>query len=419
MLEDHVQGCVRTAAEHGDADALRRRGHGRRPPDDGPAGRRGGAPASRPRRSQPAGRPATPPPGSSTSASRSDSAGRLSTTYAGAVVDSWITALTRHPPGAASRFRTVMERGASPARGPGRPGREPDRATEDRHPAHGAKPSDAGSGAHGRVARRPEEAAADTRPRDRSRRTSGTSRPSPGRLRRSPRRGPRRPRPDASTRPPGPRSTDQLRLLLAWTAAINLTAIRDPVAVCRRTSSDSLSGARRSAASRPTGSSTSAPAAATRACRWRSPSRPPSPARRLDRQEGALPRDRRGGDRSRATASRPPRPAPRRWRPTRGTANAGRLVTARAVGSLAELVELAFPLLRAGGCAHRLEARRPSMPSWWPPGEPRRRWVAGRSSSVAVTVPGLDGHVLVVATKTGPTPAGYPRDPAMRDRRPW
>ena len=37
VLEDHVQGCVRTAAERGEADAVRRRGDRRRPPDAGPA----------------------------------------------------------------------------------------------------------------------------------------------------------------------------------------------------------------------------------------------------------------------------------------------------------------------------------------------------------------------------------------------
>ncbi|MEA2629906.1 MAG: hypothetical protein QOE66_125, partial [Chloroflexota bacterium] len=33
-----------------------------------------------------------------------------------------------------------------------------------------------------------------------------------------------------------------------------------------------------------------------------------------------------------------------------------------------------------------------------------------------VTVPGLTDHVLVVIDKVGPTPAGYPRDPATRRR---
>ena len=40
VLEDHVQGCVRTAAEQGEADALRRRGHRRRPADARPSGPR-------------------------------------------------------------------------------------------------------------------------------------------------------------------------------------------------------------------------------------------------------------------------------------------------------------------------------------------------------------------------------------------
>ena len=40
VLEDHVQGCVRTAAEQGEADAVRRRGHRRRSPDARPSGSR-------------------------------------------------------------------------------------------------------------------------------------------------------------------------------------------------------------------------------------------------------------------------------------------------------------------------------------------------------------------------------------------
>ena len=54
VLEDHVQGCVRTAAEAGRGRPVRRRGHRRRPPDARPAGprRAGGcdlSPSSYPR----------------------------------------------------------------------------------------------------------------------------------------------------------------------------------------------------------------------------------------------------------------------------------------------------------------------------------------------------------------------------------
>ena len=40
VLEDHVAGCVRTAAEQRQGGRVRRRGHRRRPPDARPAGPR-------------------------------------------------------------------------------------------------------------------------------------------------------------------------------------------------------------------------------------------------------------------------------------------------------------------------------------------------------------------------------------------
>lgn len=94
------------------------------------------------------------------------------------------------------------------------------------------------------------------------------------------------------------------------------------------------------------------------------------------------------------------------------------VVTARAVGSLAELVELAFPLLAPGG---RLVA--------WKRGAIEAELAAGGLAAVALgggtirveEVGGtlLAGHRLVVATKTGPTPPRFPRDPAARSRAPW
>jgi len=93
-------------------------------------------------------------------------------------------------------------------------------------------------------------------------------------------------------------------------------------------------------------------------------------------------------------------------------------VTARAVGSLAELVELAFPLLAVGG---RLVA--------WKRGDIAAEMLAARRAVDAlgggsideetVRVTGLTGHVLVVVTKRGRTSAEFPRDPAVRRREPW
>jgi 16S rRNA (guanine527-N7)-methyltransferase len=93
-------------------------------------------------------------------------------------------------------------------------------------------------------------------------------------------------------------------------------------------------------------------------------------------------------------------------------------VTARAVASLGELVELAFPLLDSGGI---LVA--------WKQGDLTLELAAadramaalggGRLAVHPVRVPDLEGHRLVVAMARGHVPAAYPRDPAERKRRPW
>jgi 16S rRNA (guanine527-N7)-methyltransferase len=93
-------------------------------------------------------------------------------------------------------------------------------------------------------------------------------------------------------------------------------------------------------------------------------------------------------------------------------------VTSRAVGSLAESAELGFPLLRRGGCVitwkrlpldAELEAAQRAIDALG----------GGTTDVVPAGVHGLDGHVLVIATKRGATGRGYPRDPAERRRRPW
>ena len=83
-------------------------------------------------------------------------------------------------------------------------------------------------------------------------------------------------------------------------------------------------------------------------------------------------------------------------------------VTARAVASLADLVELAFPLLAPGGCLvawkrgdlGRGAGRRG-------PGDRRARRRA-RWRSTTVAVPGLDGHELVDRHGRGRSPADVP-----------
>lgn len=94
------------------------------------------------------------------------------------------------------------------------------------------------------------------------------------------------------------------------------------------------------------------------------------------------------------------------------------VAVARAVGTLPDLVELAMPRLRVGG---RLIA--------WKGSDIDAEVAAGTRASAAlgggapavhpVTVDGLEGHHLVTIEKRFPTPAGYPRDPAARRARPW
>jgi 16S rRNA (guanine527-N7)-methyltransferase len=93
-------------------------------------------------------------------------------------------------------------------------------------------------------------------------------------------------------------------------------------------------------------------------------------------------------------------------------------VLARAVGTLAELVELAFPLLEPGG--HLIA---------WKGALPGDELAAGRRAVAALgggaiailpaPTPGQPRNRLVIATKRGATGAAYPRSPATRKHRPW
>lgn len=99
------------------------------------------------------------------------------------------------------------------------------------------------------------------------------------------------------------------------------------------------------------------------------------------------------------------------------------IVTARAVGSVADLVEIGLPLLRPGGrlvvwkrgdigdevaaAGRAATALGGSDPRWHPHPE-----AVARAAD-------LEGHGVVVVARIGTPPADYPRDPATRKRRPW
>jgi 16S rRNA (guanine527-N7)-methyltransferase len=91
-------------------------------------------------------------------------------------------------------------------------------------------------------------------------------------------------------------------------------------------------------------------------------------------------------------------------------------VTVRAVASLPELIELAFPLLRVGG---RLVAwKREPLAEELIAGRNAARALGGEVEVREVPVRALAERRLIVVTKLRPTPRRYPRSPAERRSRP-
>lgn len=96
------------------------------------------------------------------------------------------------------------------------------------------------------------------------------------------------------------------------------------------------------------------------------------------------------------------------------------VVTARAVGSLAEVVELAMPLLREGGLVvawKREEERAGLLAELRDAGSIIRATGGGRPEVVSAGASFLPGHRLVIVPKERPTPASYPRPAGVRRRR--
>ncbi len=208
----------------------------------------------------------------------------------------------------------------------------------------------------------------------------------------------------------------QARLLLAWNASINLTSITDPALVAVRHVVDSLAAVPMLARRRPglrigdIGSGAGYPglplAVALSDSRVVLVESTGKKARFLEAAVGAV------GLEHRVTvmASR-----------AEAVAVAVRdrsvepfdVVTARAVGDLADLVELAFPLLRIGGALMA-----------WKRGDIAAEVATatraiealggGRREGHEIVVTGLEGHLIVVVEKVRATPPGFPRDPARR-----
>ena len=210
---------------------------------------------------------------------------------------------------------------------------------------------------------------------------------------------------------------DHVRLLLAWIPAINLTAIRDPQAIALDHVLDSLTAVghlRAWGVDRfvDLGSGGGFPGLPLAAAVPAAALLVDSVGKKVAFLETAVAATGLGG----AVAVRAVRAETLASDATeRGTWPA---VVARAVGPLADLIELAFPLLRGGG---RLVAwkRGDLTVELQTAGRAMGALGGGSLDEVDVGIPGIADHRLVVATKRGPTPASYPRDPAARRRRPW
>ena len=214
-----------------------------------------------------------------------------------------------------------------------------------------------------------------------------------------------------------------VRLLLAWNEAINLTAIADPAAVATRHVVDSLVALPLLAGG---------PSHATA-----------GPLRLLDLGSGggfpgltlaaALPGSRvtlvdsvakkaRFLDAAVAAAGLADRVTVRAMRAEELGARepaAWDVVTARAVAALADLVELALPMLRIGG--QLVAWKGPDIEAELVAAAAAARALGGEAPAThAVTgLPALAGHRIVIVRKLAATPPGYPRDPARRKRLPW
>jgi len=211
---------------------------------------------------------------------------------------------------------------------------------------------------------------------------------------------------------------DQVRLLLAWNAAINLTAIREPVAIAREHVLDSLTALNLlrslgAATILDIGSGGGYPglplAVALPAERTLLVESVGKKATFLATVLDALalrPRLAVAATRAETLAADPHHRG--RWE----------AVTARAVGPLPDLVELGLPLLAPGGVL--VAWKRTGLDDELAAAERATRALGGGRPRVERTrLGGLEDHLLIIVEKQALTPTGWPRDPATRRRRPW
>jgi 16S rRNA (guanine527-N7)-methyltransferase len=217
------------------------------------------------------------------------------------------------------------------------------------------------------------------------------------------------------------------RLLLAWNAAINLTTITNPEAVARLHVVDSLTAVpllrerfgaagTRSVRIVDIGSGGGYPGLAIAAAMPGAEVLAiDSTAKKVRFLEAAVDAAGLRGGRAAARAIRAEALA---IEVRSGREPEFDVVTARAVGALDQLLELAPPLLRIGGV----------LVAWKRGAIDDELAVAsraatilggGRATVLGVTVPGLEEHRLVVIEKRRATPPGYPREPGRRARARW
>ena len=208
-----------------------------------------------------------------------------------------------------------------------------------------------------------------------------------------------------------------VQLLLAWTVAINLTAIRDPADVARLHLLDSLAavpylqrrGVGRVLDLGSGGGFPGLPLAVAlgvdRALLVDSVGKKVQFLRTVITATGLERRVAAEADRAEAVA-RDPRDR-----------EAWPAVTARAVTSLSELIELGLPLLSPGGVLVAWK-RGPVQEELDGAAGALRALRAGPPQVVPAGVPGLEGHCLVIVPRGGPIDVRFPRDPAERRHRP-